>query len=65
MDAEALDLDPHLRRRERLVVDAPDLGPVERVREVGTERLDVEVVDAPSDLFVDGEPQARPNTPFS
>jgi hypothetical protein len=34
VDAEALDADADLRRGERLVVDAPDLGAVERVREV-------------------------------
>ena len=55
MDAVALDPDPDLRRGERLVVDAADLRAVERVREVGAELLDVEVVDAAADLLVDGE----------
>ena len=46
MDAVSFDADPHLGGGERLVVDAADLGAVERVREVGAELLDVEVVDA-------------------
>src|SRR5919197_1296114 len=46
VDAQALDADAHLRRGERLVVDPADLGAVERVGEVRTERVEVEVVDA-------------------
>ena len=48
----------HLGRGERLVVDAPDLRSVERVREVRAKCRDVEVVDAASDLFVDREADA-------
>ena len=58
MDAVPFDPDPHLGGGERLVVDAADLGAVERVREVGAELLDVEVVDAAADLLVDGEADA-------
>ena len=58
MDAVSFDADPHLGGGEGLVVDPADLGAVERVREVGAEPLDVEVVDAPADLLVDGEADA-------
>ena len=53
-----LDADPHLGGGERLVVDPADLAAVERVSEVGAEPFDVEVVDAASDLLVDGEADA-------
>src|SRR2546428_14153572 len=58
MDAVTLDPDAHLGRRERLVVDASNLGTVQRVREVGAELLDVEVVDPAPHFLVDGEGDA-------
>ena len=55
MDAVPLDPDADLRGREVLVVDAPDLGAVERVGEVGPVFLEVEMLDAASYFLVDGE----------
>ena len=48
-----------LDRRPGLVLDLADDRAVERVREVGAERLEVEVVDAAPDLLVDGERDPR------
>ena len=59
MDADAVERHLQLDRRPRLVLDLADDRAVERVREVGPEGLEVEVVDAAPDLLVDGEPDAR------
>jgi hypothetical protein len=58
MDAMAADADTHLGCGERLVVDPPDLGAVQRVGEVRSECVDVEVLDAAADLLVHGEADA-------
>ena len=59
MDAATVEHDDRLRGRERLVVDAADLGAVHRVGEVGTVGVDVEVDRAEPDLLVDGEGHAK------
>src|SRR3954452_8103310 len=58
MDAQPFDPDAYLRGGKSLVVDAADLGPVQRVRELRAECIDVEMVDAATDFFVDGETDA-------
>ena len=59
MDADALDREDELVRGERLRLDLPETRPVERVGEVGAERVEVEVVGAAADLLVDRERDAR------
>ena len=58
MDAVAFDPDADLGGGERLVVDPADLRAVERVGEVGAEVVDLEMVDTPANLLVDGEAHA-------
>ena len=55
MDREPADPDPHRSGRERLDLQLAEVGAVERVRDVGAERLQIEVLRAPADLLVDGE----------
>ena len=59
MDADAVDREHELVGRERLRLDLAEPGAVERVREVGAERVEVEVVGAPADLLVDRERDPR------
>ena len=58
MQPNALDGESQLVRGERLVLDLPDPRAVERVREVGAEGIEVEVVGALADLLVHGEGDA-------
>ena len=54
----AADRDDDLRRVERLGLDLAGRGAVERVRELGAEALEVEVVGTARDLLVDREADA-------
>ena len=58
----APDRDLQLTRRERLDLELPETGAVERVGRLGTERLEVEVVRAAPNLLVDGEADANGRT---
>ena len=47
MDREPADRDPHRSGREGLDLELAEVGAVERVRDVGAERLQIEVLGAP------------------
>ena len=58
MHREPADRDPHRRGREGLDLELAQLAAVERVRDVGAERFEVEVLGAVADLLVDRERDA-------
>ena len=55
MGAAAANRDADLARRERLDLELADPGAVERVGDLGAERLEVEMLRAAPDFLVDGE----------
>ena len=59
MHADAGDREDELVGGERLRLDLSQPGPVERVREVGAECREVEVIGAAPDLLVDRERDTR------
>ena len=59
MCAAAAERDPHLEGGERLDLELAEAGAVERVRRLGAELLEVEVVGSAPDLLVDRERNAH------
>ena len=59
MHRQPADRHPHRLRREGLDLELAEPGAVERVGDVGAERVEIEVLGSPADLLVDRERDPR------